>query len=286
MNIEHIYYRGSLKSCNYQCAYCPFCKHQSSVRELTDDNKALEQLIRFIEKAVRPISLMITPFGEALIHPYYQEALAYLTTLPQVRAVGCQTNLSLYLPSFLALIAQYRGDLRKLRLWCSYHPSMVKEESFFAACSILSEAAVPHCVGAVAIAENIVVLKKLKKHLSNDIYFWLNKLDGLRRSYTMEEIEGFLAIDPLFMAQLKRRGRKENLCEGGRRSIFVESNGDYFACNISKVLLGNIYIDGENAWACQSKRCSCYLAYVNQFEDEEAYWFGSEKYFRIKEIDS
>lgn len=281
MKIDHLYYRGSLKSCNYQCAYCPFCKHACSSKELTKDNEALQKLVGVIEKATNPVSLMITPFGEAMIHSYYQETLAYLTTLPQVRAVGCQTNLSFYLPDFLALIERYHGERSKIRLWGSYHPSMVETEKFLAACRLLKEEAIPYCVGAVAIAGNIADLESLRRQLPNDIYFWLNKLDGLRRPYRKEEIQDFLRIDPLFMMQLKVRKRNESLCRGGRQSLFMESNGDYFACNISKVLLGNVYMGGENALHCQSRRCSCYLAYANQMEPEEACWFGNEKYFRM-----
>ena len=39
-----ILYRGSLKSCNYRCNYCPFSKHPRSERELLRDR---EQWFRF-----------------------------------------------------------------------------------------------------------------------------------------------------------------------------------------------------------------------------------------------
>ena len=35
MNAKTLLYRGSLKSCNYHCSYCPFSKHPQSMRELT-----------------------------------------------------------------------------------------------------------------------------------------------------------------------------------------------------------------------------------------------------------
>jgi hypothetical protein len=36
----------------------------------------------------------MTPWGEALIHPWYQQALAKLTNLPNVEKAAIQTNLS------------------------------------------------------------------------------------------------------------------------------------------------------------------------------------------------
>ena len=39
-----VLYRGSLKSCNYRCSYCPFSKHPRSERELLKDR---EQWMRF-----------------------------------------------------------------------------------------------------------------------------------------------------------------------------------------------------------------------------------------------
>ncbi len=39
MGRKTICYRGSLKSCNYRCSYCPFSKHRASVQELEKDRQ-------------------------------------------------------------------------------------------------------------------------------------------------------------------------------------------------------------------------------------------------------
>ena len=41
-----ILYRGSLKSCNYRCGYCPFSKRRGSRREYDRDR---EQWLRFVD---------------------------------------------------------------------------------------------------------------------------------------------------------------------------------------------------------------------------------------------
>ena len=44
-----VLYRGSLKSCNYCCSYCPFSKRRASERELQEDR---ERWLRFVDSLV------------------------------------------------------------------------------------------------------------------------------------------------------------------------------------------------------------------------------------------
>src|SRR4051812_22159940 len=111
-----ILYRGALSSCNYGCGYCPFAKRSETKAELSRDRMGLQ---RFVDWVARQrdceVSVFFTPWGEALIRPWYQEALVRLSTLPRVRKAAIQTNLSCSL--------DWLGgcDLKKLGLWCSYH---------------------------------------------------------------------------------------------------------------------------------------------------------------------
>ena len=97
MDRRTILYRGSLKSCNYHCGYCPFSKHRCSERELEKDRT---HWFRFCEslneraEALNIRALMVVPYGEALIHPWYWEGLGALTKPDAIDAAGAQTNLS------------------------------------------------------------------------------------------------------------------------------------------------------------------------------------------------
>ena len=72
-----ICYRGSLKSCNYSCSYCPFSKKKSSTKELQQDREALFRFVESIEGPCGHVqAVQIVPYGEALLHGYYWEALA------------------------------------------------------------------------------------------------------------------------------------------------------------------------------------------------------------------
>src|SRR4051812_33954764 len=112
-----ILYRGPLSSCNYGCPYCPFAKHHETRDELAVDSAALARFVGWVrdqQPTGRQISVLFTPWGEALIRRWYQEALAELTHLPHVQKAAIQTNLSCRLDWV------GRCDLSKLGLWCTY----------------------------------------------------------------------------------------------------------------------------------------------------------------------
>jgi sulfatase maturation enzyme AslB (radical SAM superfamily) len=90
-----ILYRGSLISCNYGCEYCPFAKRQQTAAELAIDQQSLERFVNWIaENSQHQFSILFTPWGEALIHQCYQQALVKLTQMPHVNKAAIQTNLS------------------------------------------------------------------------------------------------------------------------------------------------------------------------------------------------
>ena len=94
MNLT-ILYRGPLSSCNYDCWYCPFAKRQESPADLSKDRAALERFTAWVEDHPRiGLRILFTPWGEALVRRWYQDALVRLTALPHVSRVAIQTNLS------------------------------------------------------------------------------------------------------------------------------------------------------------------------------------------------
>src|SRR5262249_54726667 len=90
-----ILYRGPLSSCNYACSYCPFAKHAENGEELAHDRHALERFVAWVaDHSMHEIGILFTPWGEALVRPWYQEALQRLTNLGHVYKAAIQTNLS------------------------------------------------------------------------------------------------------------------------------------------------------------------------------------------------
>lgn len=271
------YYRGSLKSCNYSCSYCPFSKQKGSVKEYQEDKKALFSFVDAMEKEGREGAVQIVPYGEALIHEYYWEALARLSKNPALEAVGAQSNFSFPVEKMITHFLEHAGDIRKLRLWGTFHPEMTSAQSFVSQCQKLLDKKVSFCVGAVGVPKQLSLIKQLRQTLPEQVYLWINKMDGLKRSYTSEEKAAFLEIDEYFEMELKHHPANPSLCVESR---FVEADGTLHGCNISRQCLGNIYEREEIEEYCSRKECSCYLSYCNQ-PLEQLLFFQPYPAFRI-----
>lgn len=278
------YYRGSLKSCNYSCSYCPFSKRKEGKREAGRDEKDLLSFVdRLLTVKEDGNALLIAPYGEALRYGYYWRELARLSGSSVFDGVGAQTNLSFPVEEMLGIYIQNKGRIEKLRLWCTFHPEMVTVEGFASQCGILSSHNIRYCVGAVGIPGQIGELWKLKEALPGGVYLWLNKMDGLGRNYTEREIEEFLEIDAYFRQELVHHKADVKNC---RHNIFVEADGTMRRCNLSRRSVGNLYeMEEGEPWVrevdrrlsqqvnCGRRECSCYLAYCN-LEGEVAGNFG------------
>lgn len=279
-----VLYRGILKSCNYSCSYCPFSKHDMRNGELEKDRK---QWLSFVQsftvqgEKAEFHALMLTPYGEAMIHPWYWAGLAQLSMLPWVEAVGTQTNLSFAVDASLKLYEQNGGDLSKLRLWATFHPQMTTVAQFARTCGQLTARGVCLCAGAVGVPEHMELLRQLRETLPEGVYLWINQMDGLGRTYTEEEKRIFAKIDPYFYRELLPHPSDVSQCRSG---LFAEGDGRYRLCNISQPWAAESLYEArqnQNQKRCSRKRCSCYLAYGGRSNLVNQMLFGPWPLFRI-----
>ncbi len=300
MGKKTILYRGNLKSCNYNCSYCPFSKHKPLKQELKRDRQNFQRFCKSVEKRAEENSIgavFVTPYGEASIHSWYWEGLAHLSGLSEIDRVGMQTNLSfsLILPdggrfaacssnsvdNCIAYFDFCGGKREKLCIWATFHPEMTDADTFVSKCHKLAAHHIRLCVGAVGVPENIPLLRKLREKLSKDIYFWINRMDGLRRNYSFDEIRAFLELDPFFEYELQKPAADVTMCQD---RCFVEADGTIRTCNISRRTSVNWYDDGGSKLfepRCSQKSCSCYLAYGGRADFDLKHVFGSYPVFRI-----
>ncbi len=295
MNGLELLYRGSLKSCNYRCSYCPFSKHRMSERELIKDREQWEYFVKTVRERAETMkirSLMVIPYGEALIHPWYWEGFGAVSSLAGIKAVGAQTNLSFPVSESLECFQKAGGKLEKLYLWATFHPEMTTVETFSGTCRTLAEKGIHLCAGAVGVPQNVGLLRSLRAKLPEEIYLWINRMDGLKRPYTPEETEAFLEIDPYFLRELTSPAADPAQC---RSRLFVEGSGKLRTCNISR----NSDMSWDRLWeahqknklqsmpdsqpepVCGQKRCSCYLAYGGRQNFMNQILFGPYPVFRV-----
>lgn len=279
--MKHIYYRGSLAFCNYDCSYCPFSKNRESGRQKERDR---QQLFRFVRKMAQEAfqgTVQIVPYGEALIHTYYWQGMAELSTMPGIQAVGAQSNFSFPVRDMFDWFRECGGNLEKLRLWGTFHPEMTSVDAFLRQCGRLREAGVSFCVGAVGVPGHLELLRELRSRLDGSVYFWINKMDGLGRPYTAEERQAWSELDPLFPLELRHIPVDASACED---AVMVRGDGTVWPCINCHAKMGNLYTDGLSGLAqriCTRRVCGCYLCYGNRRDIQELQIFSPYTAFRI-----
>ena len=257
-----ILYRGPLASCNYGCAYCPFAKHPETAAERAEDAAALERFVGWVEsRRGDQISVLFTPWGEALTRVRYQRALVRLTKAPHVEKAAIQTNLA------CGLDWVEDCDKNKLGLWTTYHPSEVARSRFLSKCFELSRRGVRFSVGVVGLKEHAAEIDALRRELPPHVYLWINAYKRVPDYYDDAVLRLFEAIDPLFPINNHRHPSLGRTCRAGHSVISVDGDGTMRRCHFIKTPIGNIY-DPDFATAlqerpCTNATCGCHIGSVH-----------------------
>lgn len=258
-----ILYRGPLSSCNYSCGYCPFAKRRESAAELSTDRTALARFVEWVEARGRDdrISVLFTPWGEALTRRWYREALVRLSSLPQVQRAAIQTNLS------CRLDWTRRCDPARLALWTTYHPGEVDRATFLGRCQELSAGGIRYSVGVVGLKEHFAEIEALRHALPGDVYLWVNAYKRQPAYYDDEALHFLEAIDPLFPINNQRHVSQGRSCRTGRTAIAVDGAGTIRRCHFVPDVIGNLYEDDIPSLLverpCPAPTCSCHIGYVH-----------------------
>lgn len=253
-----IYYRGRLSGCNYDCGYCPFAKRTDSKVVLRQDKADLERFVAWVSGQKRDISVMFTPWGEAFIRRYYQDAMIRLSQCDHVQKVVIQTNLSGSLDHFL------KNANQKLALWCTYHPSQTSLEDFVEKCEKLYQQKISFSVGGVGNRSELKQLEKLRAVLPKDIYMWVNANRDEQASYLTEDYKRFQSIDAWFDLNCHQYESYGKACDAGSRSLFIDGAGNVQRCHFVKQTLGNIYHGFHlDQSPCPNQTCDCHIGYIH-----------------------
>lgn len=257
-----ILYRGPLSSCNYSCNYCPFAKKKDSRETLERDAAQLARFVAFVrEQSDIQFKILFTPWGEALIRKYYQEAMVTLSLLPNVDRVAIQTNLSCTL-GWLK-----KADKSKLALWTTYHPDETSRDAFLEQCRQLDAMNVSYSVGVVGFKEAITEIEHLRAALPPERYLWVNAQKKQADYYTAEETATLLSIDPYVANNMIHHDSYGKACKTGHTVISLDGDGNMFRCHFIKEKIGNIYEENfrESLFprVCTNATCGCHIGYVH-----------------------
>jgi MoaA/NifB/PqqE/SkfB family radical SAM enzyme len=260
----NILYRGPLSSCNYACGYCPFAKTRNTADELRDDAAKLTRFLDWVEsRHDRRIGVLFTPWGEALIHRTYQQAMIRLGNMPHVYRAAIQTNLACDL-DWLEM-----ADRETIGLWCTFHPTETTIDRFTARIRRLAEMGIRHSVGVVGIIEHFTMIRELRAALPAGTYLWVNAYKRQADYYSSEDVDFLTNIDRLFPLNNQRHPSGGRACRAGHSSFSVDGDGTARRCHFIPQPLGNIHEAGFDTFlapapsACTNETCGCHIGYVH-----------------------
>lgn len=261
-------YRGSLSSCNYNCGYCPFAKKKDSRAKLARDARELSRFVAWCAQQTRPLKILFTPWGEALVRKHYRQAMLDLLQMPHVQQVALQTNLS----GPLSWLSKLDGALRaKLAVWATWHPDQIAMSRFLQRCAFLHSLAVPYSVGMVAMREHFAAVSAMRTALPTAAYLWLNAYD--RRGpgyYSAADLAWLEGIDPWFHYNHKPGMARGKPCRAGESVLAVDGDGSVRRCHFLPQVLGNLYTTPLAQMLmprpCSRFKCDCYLGYVHRYD--------------------
>ncbi len=274
-----ILWRGPLASCNYGCGYCPFAKRKDSRAALMQDRAQLERFVAWVAARDRPVSILFTPWGEALIRRHYRTAMTRLSHMPQVQRVAAQTNLS-FPPGWLSACNRER-----VALWCTYHPGEVTRGRFLDRCRDLDARGVRYSVGIVGLKEHFDEIEAVRAALDQKVYLWINAYKRQPGYYAPADIDRLAAVDPLFELNNEVWKSEGRGCRGGHRAITVDGDGTARRCHFIREPIGNIYApdfeDQLTPRICSGSVCRCHIGYVHMDDLDLYALFGGGVLERI-----
>ncbi|MEV5030443.1 STM4011 family radical SAM protein [Paenibacillus sp. LPE1-1-1.1] len=262
-----LYYRGALSSCNYDCPYCPFSKTKDSKETLEKDKQQLLAFMSWVREqgaAGHQLSVFFNPYGEALVHKWYRDAMIELSGLAHVQKVAVQTNLS----AKLDWTRQLAKD--KAAFWVTYHPGQTSEAQFLSQCMKLYEQGIAFSVGSVGIRSAFDAIARLRSLLPEDVYLWVNAFKDRKAYYKDDEISYLTRIDPYFQLNVPDYASLGKRCGAGSNVFYVQGAGIVKRCYSDRKVIGHLYRDGLEGLAeerpCGMKKCGCYIGYIHMPE--------------------
>jgi len=258
----HVLYRGPLSSCNYGCHYCPFAKHAETHADLQGDRQALQHFLTWIAAQGQcRFGALFTPWGEALIRQWYQQALIALTHLSHVERAAIQTNLS------CSLDWVQECQRERLALWTTFHPTEVRRESFVAKVRRLHERGILLSVGVVGMREHFAEIAHLRKELPAAMYLWVNAYKRIPNYYTEQQADWLTQIDPYFPINRYAHASRDQPCGAGETSFTVDGAGTMRRCHFVGEPIGSIHSPDWEASlrprVCPNAACGCHIGYVH-----------------------
>ncbi len=140
-------------------------------------------------------------------------------------------------------------------------------DEFLKQVASVSQRGISLSVGLVGTPAHMELVEEVRRCLPADVYLWVNALQGRRRRYLPEEIARLLAVDPLFLNNLRPQSTLGLPCRTGETSITVDGEGMLRRCHFVDTPLGNIHdphwVRSLQPRLCPRNQCNCHLGHMH-----------------------
>jgi len=266
-----IWYVSAQRLCNFRCTYCVSINDYAKSNKADwpeEDRERFNKIVAWIADRPFRIGIRLATLGEPFASRPFLGKAAWLTTRPNIDFVELLTNGSL-LKRRLAQLDR-EGDVTKISLWATYHPTEISLSRFIDSVRFAQER-----YGCFAVVngllfpdneDSVVELKRaaaeagLRFNLDlgydpltpHGVLTRLDDMvpilrdqheDGIARAIRLGAAAELLEVNVAAMRDL--RG---GLCSAGHDYFYIGIRGDVYRCSryqaLGKDRLGNVLDDG------------------------------------------
>jgi MoaA/NifB/PqqE/SkfB family radical SAM enzyme len=278
-----IWYVSSQRLCNFRCTYCVSINDyaKSNTKDWPDEERErFDQIVGWIADRPFRVSVRLATLGEPFASRPFLSRAAWLSARPNVDFVELVTNGSLLKRRLEQLDRE--GDISKISLWVTHHPSEISVARFIDNARFAQEKY--NCfvvVNSLLFPDNEAAILELKSaaeqaglrfnlDLGYDpltphaVHSNVDEMvpvlrqggDGLARAVE-------LGADPelLELSMLAMRDLRNQTCSAGHKYFYIGIRGDVYRCSryqaMDKNRMGNVLDDDFELRLSDEPRMPC-----------------------------
>ncbi|HEU4595763.1 MAG TPA: hypothetical protein VFS10_11535 [Pyrinomonadaceae bacterium] len=283
-DIVRIWYVSAQRLCNFRCSYCvsvnDYAKSNSKDWLEQEDQDRFKKIVNWIAERPFRVGVRLATLGEPFTSQVFLSQAAWLTTRPNVAFVELLTNGSLLRQRLNRLDRD--GDISKLSLWITHHPTEISVSRFIQNARFAQEKY--GCfvvVNALLFPDNEASILELKEaaeeqglrfnldlgydpltpqranpDLGAMVPILRREEDGIARAVRLGSNPETLGLNLLAMRDLSNQ-----LCRAGHGYFYIGIRGDVYRCSryqaLDKNRLGNVLDDGFEFHPNDERRTPC-----------------------------
>jgi MoaA/NifB/PqqE/SkfB family radical SAM enzyme len=276
--------------CNYRCEYCS-TKHDEDV-----DEQYIHKLWQSLTRLPLQLGIVIETLGEVLISDKIKKFILDLTKAENIDYVNITTNLSIDKNEFKKLLKKM--DKKKFSLNCTLHDLIPDLDEFHEKVALIKKMGFNCIIHYVAHPQRLIEIpyymdffKKLGLRMTINSFLGTYQNKSYPEEYNIFEkyfLKEFYFTEEEYMYSFLGKSPLGKLCCAGRKSVFIDCNGDVFRCRDDhSKKLGNVFTEfklfnGNSKCKLNSCRCPRDFLWLKEIDDKYERTNSFRLYYRKK----